>query len=68
MVPSARILYAVVAVTLLSAAPLLAQPRLTMAWEAMAEQLVRRLAPAPSPLALTGFGLGLGFGGGDLGF
>ena len=37
----------IVAATLLSAAPLLAQPRLTMDWEAMAEQLVRRLAPAP---------------------
>ena len=32
---------------LLSAAPLLAQPRLTMDWEAMAEQLVTQLAPAP---------------------
>lgn len=37
----------IVAATLLSVAPLLAQPRLTMDWEAMAEQLVRRLAPAP---------------------
>ena len=37
----------IVAVALLSAAPLSAQPRLTMDWEAMAEQLVRRLAPAP---------------------
>ena len=37
----------IVAVALLSAAPLPAQPRLTMDWEAMAEQLVRRLAPAP---------------------
>ena len=42
----ARIVVAFVA-ALLSAAPLLAQPRLTMDWEAMAEQLVRRLAPAP---------------------
>ena len=42
----ARIVVAFVAV-LLSTAPLLAQPRLTMDWEAMAEQLVRRLAPAP---------------------
>ena len=32
---------------LLSAAPLLAQPRLTMDWQAMAEQLVTQLAPAP---------------------
>ena len=35
------------AVVVLTASPLLAQPRLTMDWEAMAEQLVRRLAPAP---------------------
>ena len=42
----ARIVVAFVAV-LLSTAPLLAQSRLTMDWEAMAEQLVRRLAPAP---------------------
>ena len=38
---------AALAVALLSAAPLPAQPRLTMDWEAMAEQLVHRLAPAP---------------------
>ena len=35
------------AAVLLCAAPLLAQPRLTMDWEAMAEQLVTQLAPAP---------------------
>ena len=35
------------AVAVLTASPLLAQPRLTMDWEAMAEQLVRRLAPVP---------------------
>ncbi len=35
------------AAVLLSAAPLLAQPRLTMDWEAMAERLVTQLAPAP---------------------
>ena len=38
---------AAVVTALLSAAPLLAQPRLTMDWEAMAEQLVTQLAPAP---------------------
>ena len=35
------------AAVLLCAAPLLAQPRLTMDWEAMAEQLVTQLAPEP---------------------
>ena len=35
------------ATVLLCAAPLLAQPRLTMDWDAMAEQLVTQLAPAP---------------------
>ena len=35
------------AAVLLSAAPLHAQPRLTMDWEAMAEQLVTQLAPEP---------------------
>ena len=39
--------FAVLAAVLLCAAPLLAQPRLTMDWEAMAEQLVTQLAPEP---------------------
>ena len=38
---------AALAVMLLTVAPLLAQPRLTMDWEAMAEQLVTQLAPEP---------------------
>ena len=38
---------AALAVMLSTAAPLLAQPRLTMDWEAMAEQLVTQLAPEP---------------------
>ena len=46
MQTTARIAAAVVT-ALLSAAPLYAQPRLTMDWEAMAEQLVTQLAPAP---------------------
>ncbi len=43
---TARIAATLVA-ALLSAAPLPAQPRLTMEWEAMAEQLVTQLAPEP---------------------
>ena len=43
---TARTTAALVAV-LLGAAPLLAQPRLTMDWEAMAAQLVTQLAPVP---------------------
>ena len=43
----ARIAAATLIASLLSATPLLAQPRLTMDWEAMAEQLVTQLAPEP---------------------
>ena len=42
-----RVAAAALGVALLSAAPLLAQPRLTMDWEALAERLVTQLAPAP---------------------
>ena len=42
-----RIAATVLIGSLLSAAPLLAQPRLTLDWQAMAEQLVTQLAPAP---------------------
>ena len=42
-----RVAAAALGVVLLSAAPLLAQPRLTMNWEALAERLVTQLAPAP---------------------
>ncbi len=38
---------AAIAAVLVCAAPSFAQPRLTMDWEAMAEQLVTQLAPAP---------------------
>ena len=44
---TARTAAVIVVASLLSAAPLLAQPRLTMDWEAMAEQLVTQLAPEP---------------------
>ena len=44
---TATSILAAVAAVLLHAVPLLAQPRLTMDWEAMAEQLVTRLAPEP---------------------
>ena len=44
---SRRIAAAASAAVLLNAAPLPAQPRLTMDWEAMAEKIVERLAPAP---------------------
>ena len=48
MIPSARrVGAATLAAALLSAASLLAQPRLTMDWEALAERLVTQLAPAP---------------------
>ena len=43
----ARPVAAAFAAALLSAAPLLAQPRLSMDWEALAERLVTQLAPAP---------------------
>ena len=39
--------YAVAAIFCLSLSPLWAQPRLTLDWEAMAEQLVAQLAPKP---------------------
>ena len=44
---TATAILAAVAAVLLCAAPSLAQPRLTMDWEAMAEQLVTQLAPEP---------------------
>ena len=47
MQTTARITAATLVALMLSVAPLLAQPRLTMDWEAMAEQLVTQLAPAP---------------------
>lgn len=46
MQSAARIAAAALAVSLAAAAPLSAQPRLTMDWEAMAERLVTQLAPA----------------------
>ena len=42
-----RIAAVTLVASMLSVASLLAQPRLTMDWEAMAEQLVTQLAPAP---------------------
>jgi hypothetical protein len=47
MQTTVRIVAATLVASLLSTAPLLAQPRLTMDWEAMAEQLVTQLAPEP---------------------
>ena len=47
MQTTARIAAVTLVTALLSAAPLHAQPRLTMDWEAMAEQLVTQLAPEP---------------------
>ena len=47
MQTTARIAAVTLVAALLSAAPLHAQPRLTMDWEAMAEQLVTQLAPEP---------------------
>ena len=44
---TATAILAAVAAVFLHAAPSLAQPRLTMDWEAMAEQLVTQLAPEP---------------------
>ena len=44
---TATAILAAVAAVLACAAPSLAQPRLTMDWEAMAEQLVTQLAPEP---------------------
>ena len=44
---TATAILAALAAVLLCAAPLPAQPRLTMDWEAMAEQLVTQLAPEP---------------------
>ena len=42
-----RTLYTVMAIAGLSLAPLFAQPRLTLDWEAMAERLVAQLGPEP---------------------
>ena len=42
-----RTLYTAVAIAWLSLSPVLAQPRLTLDWEAMAERLVAQLAPEP---------------------
>ena len=47
MARTATAILAAVAAVLLCTAPLGAQPRLTMDWEAMAEQLVTQLAPEP---------------------
>lgn len=47
MQTTARIAAITLLAALTTAAPLGAQPRLTMDWEAMAEQLVTQLAPAP---------------------
>ena len=48
-----RIAASVLIGSLLSAAPLLAQPRLTLDWQAMAERLVTQLAPAPGEKILV---------------
>ena len=42
-----RTLYTAVTIAWLSLSPILAQPRLTLDWEAMAERLVAQLAPEP---------------------
>ena len=42
-----RTLYTAVAIAWLSLSPMLAQPSLTLDWEAMAERLVAQLAPEP---------------------